>query len=286
MARTQRLKGEMNPIDKPTVSDAPKFLYHYTSIQGVEGILNTKSVWATQLHFMNDSTEWLYALDLVRENLEDTIALPVTTAWLEFVAEARESLKRIEGIEICVCSFSEVSNQLSQWRAYGGYEVTFDVAELEVILRRYEFQLKPCIYDPEEQRRIIDGIVRPIIADRDSITDEQSLMGAANDLQFRLARELAVVAPVLKHPDFKEEKEWRAFGIVHPDDPHMSYHIRGAVIVPHCNLELKAGASPTPLREIKVGPHPHQSLAVQGLKILTRHSQIGVTASSTPFRTF
>lgn len=276
----------MSPADLPGISRMPKSLYHYTSIHGVEGILNTKSIWATQLHFMNDSTEWLYALDLVRENLEDTIALPPDTSWWKFVEEAKESLRRIEGIEICVCSFSEVSNQLSQWRAYGGYEIAFDTTELGIIFDRYAFQLKPCIYNLEEQRRIIDNIVRPVVAERDLVVGVSVADAGVNELQFRLVQQLAAVAPVLKHPDFKEEKEWRAFGIVHPDDPHMGYHIRGTVIVPHCKLELKAGASPTPLRGIKVGPHPHQSLAVQGLKIFTRHSQIGVTASSTPFRTF
>jgi hypothetical protein len=47
----------------------PSYLYHYTSIQGVEGIIKSKAVWATVMHFLNDSKEWLYALDLVRRNL-------------------------------------------------------------------------------------------------------------------------------------------------------------------------------------------------------------------------
>jgi hypothetical protein len=276
----------MNPTDQPQISDKPKSLYHYTSIHGVEGILNTNSIWATQLHFMNDSTEWLYALDLVRKNIRGRIKQREDRYWLQVIALISDLLKNIEKIDLYVCSFSEVSDQLSQWRAYGGYEISFDVSLLRVLLLRNMFQLQPCIYDFEEQQRIVNGFVEPIINGIGTIADDDSLQVAGRDTLIKLFNRLASVAPVLKHPDFKEEKEWRAFGFLEADDPRLHYHIRGSVIVPHCSLELKVPTAPSPITDIKIGPHPHQSLAVQGLKALTRLSQIGVTASSTPFRTF
>lgn len=45
---------------------APEYLYHYTSSHGVNGILNNKVVWASVLHFLNDSKEWKHTFELAR----------------------------------------------------------------------------------------------------------------------------------------------------------------------------------------------------------------------------
>jgi hypothetical protein len=78
-----------------TTVELPTSLFHYTSIQGVEGILKTKSVWASILHFMNDSQEWLYSLDLVKRELEKRATLRDETHWLAFIAEISQALNGI-----------------------------------------------------------------------------------------------------------------------------------------------------------------------------------------------
>src|SRR5438270_10650521 len=47
----------------------PKFLYHYTGQDGLLGIIGTGSMWATNIAYMNDSTEFEVALRLIRESL-------------------------------------------------------------------------------------------------------------------------------------------------------------------------------------------------------------------------
>jgi hypothetical protein len=96
----------------PYDADQPRRLYHYTSIYGVKGILTSKSIWASLLHFMNDSREWLYALDLVHQHLQSLVAAREDRNWLAFISGLSESLGRIQGMNICVFSFSAESNQL------------------------------------------------------------------------------------------------------------------------------------------------------------------------------
>ena len=43
----------------------PHVLYHYTSADGLIGILSSKSIWLTDLRYMNDLSELQYSKALV-----------------------------------------------------------------------------------------------------------------------------------------------------------------------------------------------------------------------------
>ena len=47
----------------------PDHLYHYTTLTGMQGILEAGVCWATDIRHMNDTTEGTYAVDLVQEVL-------------------------------------------------------------------------------------------------------------------------------------------------------------------------------------------------------------------------
>ena len=267
-------------------SDQPQWLYHYTSVYGVEGILTSKSIWASLLHFMNDSREWLYGLDLVRQYLQNQAGQRKDRNWLAFIGGLSESLGRIQGLNICVFSFSAESNQLSQWRAYcppeGGYEVIFERKALEEHLVRHGFELKPCIYEIDAQRQIVGTVIDPIIKSIGKLEDDLRVDDAIEGALGKLAAQLSMVAAVLKHPDFKEEKEWRAFALVTSNDPRMRYHIKGSVVVPHCSLNLESNSSRFPVTQVTVGPNAHQLLAMRGLDAL--QSKVNIGRSETPLR--
>lgn len=264
----------------------PETLFHYTSIHGAEGILTSKSIWASLLHFMNDSREWLYALDLVRQHLQRHIRAREDRNWLAFIADLSQSLGRIQRMNICVFSLSAAPNQLSQWRAYcppeGGYELIFERKALEEHLKRHGFQLKPCVYDLEAQQQVVSSVVDPIIGNIGGLKDDRAVDDAREEALGHLASQLSIAAPVLKHPDFIEEKEWRAFAPVRSDDPRMHYHIKGSIVVPHCILDLETSSSPFPITQVMVGPNTHQELAIRGLGALK--SKVAVGVSSTPLR--
>ena len=273
----------------PTLTKPP-ILYHYTSIHGVLGILKSRSIWATMLHFMNDSREWLYALDLVRQDLRDRREERRDAYWLLFLSELSEALTNIEGMYIYVSSFSASANQLSQWRAYcppeGGYELSFDVGVLEAHLDRHQFKLQPCIYEPGDHRKVVNDIVSPIIAQVGILADEATVGQEKIRILQMLKDELRVTAPVLKHPDFREEKEWRAHSLVLAHDVRMNYHIKGAILVPHCVLGLETETSKFPLIRITVGPSAYQVMAEKGLEWLSFKYNIQIDTSSTPLRGF
>jgi hypothetical protein len=46
------------------------FLYHYTSLTGLQGIVNSGVIWATNIFYLNDSKELLNAVDVARWSFE------------------------------------------------------------------------------------------------------------------------------------------------------------------------------------------------------------------------
>src|SRR5229473_5273124 len=47
----------------------PEFLYHYTSQDGLLGIIESRSLWATNISYMNDATEFGLSVRLIRDRL-------------------------------------------------------------------------------------------------------------------------------------------------------------------------------------------------------------------------
>lgn len=85
------------------------------------------------------------------------------------LVEMREAIgHRIESINVCVCSFSEVGDLLSQWRAYsggaGGFSIGFGGEFLKAASRREDFWLVPCVYDEDDQRALVRNLLSDVCA--------------------------------------------------------------------------------------------------------------------------
>ena len=151
----------------------PKTLYHYTDQNGFLGIIQNKELWATKIQFLNDSSEYTIALNILKDYIEnidpEKVTEPITIEGkyisLDDYKEIASTLieKRINETSIYVCSFSEHPDLLSQWRGYskssGGYSVGFSFDEVLLSLRGKRALLEKCVYSPEEsKKKIIDKI--------------------------------------------------------------------------------------------------------------------------------
>lgn len=158
----------------PKVSDVYKNLYHYTTWEGLLGILNTNSLWATHYRFLNDFSEII----LFKEKLITLLYPYVLDAYVKLIKDKPHVEKDLyrrggpeqnamhdtevivnasydaTGEEIYILSFcGEHSNPyvnknglLSQWRGYGpdgGFSLVFNTEKFEEILstetKRYEY---------------------------------------------------------------------------------------------------------------------------------------------------
>jgi len=169
-------------------------LYHYTSEDGLLGIIEHDNIWATHVRYLNDYTEFREAfqerfvgvlmdsfLAGLPEGLDRT-ARPV----IEGVLSKRNVPQLLKGIESSgstnetfVCSFvggadsipqsgSNPGDRLSQWRGYShssqGFSLGFDRVLLEKQIRidnsRCKRSLHKCIYEDNEKSKFFQEMGR------------------------------------------------------------------------------------------------------------------------------
>jgi hypothetical protein len=124
-----------NPIDGLLTRPIPEKLWHYTSIQGFQAIVASKSMWATDLRFLNDYEEFIHARDIADKIVAESPELDANgfmnrELLAKGVALAFDS-GPVAHLQVFVASFSAAEDQLGQWRGYShgssGVSLAFDL---------------------------------------------------------------------------------------------------------------------------------------------------------------
>lgn len=286
----------------------PTSLYHYTNQSGFLGIMQSWELWATQIQFLNDTSELSLAKPMALSALN---ALAKSKKfdnhkWLiELIIQGKDS----DGPNnIFVSSFSEEHNSLSQWRAYGGcnsgYAVGFNSSDLKKIAEKNDFTLAKCIYDEDVQIKFINDFVNQFVKigvtvypfdlfDHDNDPDIKKMVR-------RFYTQLLFVAPLLKNAHFREEREWRLIAnkgweLAKEYDPdpdtvrNIGFRQGASMILPFYRLPLNIGRSNKQLYEIIVGPTPNISNSIESVAMCVRLNNImvnDVRGSEIPFRSW
>ena len=241
-----------------------KPLYHYTTQRGLLGIINERKIWATHTQYLNDRREFLHAVDLVRGEIDRLLTTGQTVAQIGALGKMREMLTQSpEGINVCVCSFSEASDSLSQWRAYGGssgFAIGVSQDVLKAAVEKQKFSLAKCIYDPATQVDIVQALVGEVLDEY--VSKDPGIEGwqpDGEDAQMfwdtggNLLNYLYTYAPMLKDRAFEEEREWRI--ISSPILAHnFDYREGRSLIIPYYRFPLWEEGQRTEIHEIMVGP--------------------------------
>ena len=99
---------------------------------------------------------------------------------------------------------------------------------------------------------------------------------------------LMFVMPILKHPNFVDEKEWRLIYLPKDEDPAASkrkFCVRDDLIIPYYSMRSASddnASSTPPLAEIMVGPSTHQTLNLRSVEFL--RARAVVKSSRIPYR--
>jgi hypothetical protein len=95
----------------------PEVVYHYTTIDAMMKIVKDKTIWATSISYLNDTSERDHYLGLVRDRIPEyrqTHPLDDPDIFDEFLREFDSGLE----YRPFVTSFSEEDDSLPQWRSY------------------------------------------------------------------------------------------------------------------------------------------------------------------------
>jgi hypothetical protein len=145
----------------------PPEVWHYTNLNGFEGILSSGRVWATEAHHTTDPTEFIHARDVASHYLEHWQPEDDSRAYAK--KKAQEAVDRAfdKGLlapsqaEIFVASFCAVDDLKSQWMGYAdagrGVSLSFDLRHVRPpVSSGYAVTFAPCLYTKEEKEQMIE----------------------------------------------------------------------------------------------------------------------------------
>lgn len=145
----------------------PPTLWHYTSVDALRGILESGTVWATEVHFTKDTTEFVHTKSVAIDYLEKLPPPPNHAA-----AVARSSaLKSVhyafdkgalstEVSQVFVASFSSAFDLKSQWYEFAdagrGVSIGFDLRGiLPPVALQIAVTMAPCVYHDKDKYELV-----------------------------------------------------------------------------------------------------------------------------------
>ena len=134
-----------------------RLLYHYTTADGLIGIVSTQQLWATRAFYFNDAGEILGGIRTAQEQLrrlQEASRDPEDGARWEWLSKQLARVgTELTSMPVFVCSLSAAPDLLSQWRAYcrgGGFAIGLPADALSDVAASQGFSLTPCVYSEDD----------------------------------------------------------------------------------------------------------------------------------------
>lgn len=245
--------------------EVPPTVFHYTNHLAFTKILEGGEIWAHDSNLSNDRREKDYASSLIALAMEEISDDP---GFDEHLGGIHELIKdpfdpfQIRNLNeyLLIASFSEESNLLSQWRAYApenGYAIGFETGKLISAAQRAGFSFGQVIYDFDRAFGFFIDSFRSYL--QECVKNGSEKDSFDDDLR-RLTSFIDSLIPLVKHPSFSEEKEWRLFRT--GSMPDLKFYAGRRSLTPYAPINL-AGDGLIPLNKVTIGPSddPH-ALAV------------------------
>ena len=280
--------------------DVPDLLFHYTTAVGLMGIVESGKIWTTKIQYMNDNSELQLAFDYIRNEIDLQRKGIEKTRTEEELEEMCKVLDSTEKINVSLASFTEMGDQLSQWRGYceigNGYSLGFDGHKLRKLVHsNNSYNLVPCIYEEKEHKRLIKELVDnyPTKKMLDATRIEDPELNDIFQFSLAFANSVLFLAPLIKSASFKEEKEWRLITTVLPYT-EAKFRKGNYSLIPYWEFDIDLKET---LKTIIIGPTPEPKLsstAVRGLLFQERYvnlangtssfGELKISQSKIPFR--
>jgi Protein of unknown function (DUF2971) len=275
---------------------ADRTLYHYTGIGGLLGIVNSRSIWASHIYYLNDSREILHASDVLCKILASKEGA-LHGEDREFLRQFREWMAtfRVTPYHLFVFSLSEEISLLSQWRSYTphgkGVSLGFPPSVLDSVLRKPGFRIAKCLYENDAHEELLESLLEKVLItfrqnvssiDTSGSHPSQKYHPFLEDFRGDILQVLAIV----KYPAFQEEKEWRVMSPYFPNYTVADVKFRegASMLLPY--TELKLPSDGLLFEHVLLGPSQDANLSMSALStFLSNRGVCNATANSQiPFR--
>jgi hypothetical protein len=274
-------------------------LFHYTGYDALLSISRTKELWASEMHYFNDSSELKHAGEIFLSALYNVSHSGKYPS--DLLSQLRSWLpdRLSSGNQIFVTCFSLNGDLLSQWRGYTphgkGLSLGFNASRIADLARLQGYSLGECIYVPEKQMEIAELVLHSLLSVVEAHGPENSPGWPSAKSYFpafaRSEFDLMRVAALIKHPAFLEESEWRVVSVVPEISASHSISFRAGktTLIPYLPFKIiQEQQSLIHLDRVHLGPTAENNLAMSALSQFFRsqgfHIEQGIYASQVPFR--
>ena len=270
-----------------------KTIYHYTSVEGLLGIVQSGDIWMSDYAYLNDSDELTYGLRLAKSRFQiASEKLPSAKIALQSWGSAVDQIKN----RVCVSSFSSNGDSLSQWRAYGPVAIGFAVGPT-MFGYANTVNLQPVIYDEKLQTGLLDlfayYLASAYDADKSNLPADQ-----AEQLYEDGSDRMLEFTALMKHPTFSDEREVR---MIHVENPKWTlpfkrapfrFRVSRGILQPFATSRDVVALPDTypdqlPISEVIIGPGPHSKTLERGVRQLLNangYNSVLIKNSTAPLR--
>lgn len=244
----------MTQIDNKVVTSSdglPDQVYHYTSIDAMMKIVDTRSIWCTAIPYLNDAKERTFLFDAVQRRLpilkgKDSSIDPE----LELQTHETEDVRALTSFadEVFVACFAENNDSLMHWRSYcpqeSGIAIGFKSAclkEARIAEKPQEGMVVPQVsfgrvgyLNTEDTARIDDIIYKAYTRAKDKI-EKRNTGGALNN-HFRW--EVNTFGCINKLKAFEVEGEYRLLTDVFHRENNIHFRTVRSTLIPYVEMYI------------------------------------------------
>lgn len=284
-------------------------LYHYTSLNGFLSIIETQSLFFSNVNFLNDSKEIKHGVDIVLKAIEQTEKKESS----DILDKMKDNIKLLFKSEKYVTCFSKDGDLLSQWRAYGnngkGISIGFEFSNLTDSFDKY-LTGTHIEYDEKIQIESIKEYIHLMIEFYKNIENNYNWNG--QDFNNLVAKQIITffnnVIYSFKHPSFIDEREYRLQleidnTMYKKEDIDLKFRATENLIIPYTvikndyisYLETKVPNESEPIFSLKklpiskiiIGPSLDYETVKTGIKKFLSekgYNEIDIEKSNVPYR--
>lgn len=277
-------------------------IYHYTDLNGFKGIIEGDSLWATNIHFMNDKNEFRHGCLCFKNTIDylgEDVIPEIRKRMLKNAISMYDNVNLMSSEKskhIYSISFCRKSDQLSQWRGYGssqGISIEFSESELVDGIKDDSLGYKygDVIYTEEDStvevnERIVDFFenISPHFKIKAKEDDPKVVDAFMN---FIAATHLIDAnIPFFKNAGFREEDEFRIVFTRKLMMPKVNFRVGAYGLTPYLNVKMQDDGK-LPIKRVIIGPAKDKELISMGVRMLldaNKYSNVSIEFSNVPYR--
>lgn len=269
--------------------------YHYTSLQGLIGIVENNEIWLSDHRFLNDKLEYEYGKQVALSVIAEIAIKEKNTEFRVFLDELLSSIQKPSDFGIYIGAMSRSPDKLDQWKGYGNSSESICIKfagdfELWNTGNSHPTHIRQqrVIYNEAEQKHLISAIIQIFNDHFDEF--RQFYYPFLRDL----ARLIESQFILFKHPEYASEDEVR---LMIENLPHIlkdkkpRHRITKGMVIPYISTkyiskEVNPVLNTLPIREIIVSPtsRPELQESVQVFIANMGYTDVQVVGSRIKFR--